>query len=799
MASKGLLPLIFAGLLGSVNAYKDDLGVLPETYCVTYVSTFLVPVSATGSEQIFPLPTTSSESISESLPSAADGSSSIALSAAVSVPTEGFSSEDVIVSTTTEPAIETTASEAVAQPTESGPTLLNIVLGVVPNSQDTKRDQRLQRRALGGFVGTDSGLCEDADQFNLLGGSLLSRNSPVYYNGEDYKLLGGQTGPVPPGAITTTFSIDGNGYVQFSNSLLPNGQAGFCQVSDTGEVYLTFTSSPPDCVTIRLAVIGFQECRDQNTPTSSNAIIPTTFPIAPTSIILPSESIPPFSTDAPQTQPFFTSTFRFSNTSATTMGVPVAPTQSSKISFITFDTSAEPTAPSPLPTSESFPTTSALSTELSIFPTLIPLPGTSSRESSTLFGETTLVGPGESSSSTTSTQPPSSFVTEDPVIQSDTTTQSLSTSFSTDIVTTATSQTTVSSSEISTSTIESTTETTTNNESTTETTSNVESVTESTSDVESTTETATNTERTAEATSNAESTTETTSGSDITTESPAETTFNAETTTKTTSNAETTTETTSNIESSTETTSDVVSSTETTSDILTTTTTEALTTSDIESTTTTAEETTTELPPGACGSVLSAPTPIFGTAYSDDDNRQVVSPFAISAFGSSGSNIWVSTNGFVTVNSNAGASSFNNRGLPTNQVAPLSVFAYWDDLAVSGDGQDRIEYEVSGDSGQRTMTINWCVKTLALSNQQSNQFTATFYENDPGIALFRYYKTTQGGTSATVGGQNTDANSFVQYEANQAGSVVDRSFHRPKNGEIAGHEEVGTFWLARGY
>ncbi|KAF5672321.1 peptidase s8 s53 subtilisin kexin sedolisin [Fusarium heterosporum] len=169
---------------------------------------------------------------------------------------------------------------------------------------------------------------------------------------------------------------------------------------------------------------------------------------------------------------------------------------------------------------------------------------------------------------------------------------------------------------------------------------------------------------------------------------------------------------------------------------------------------------------------------IFGTAFNDDDSRQVTLPFAISAFGSSGSDIYVSTNGFVTVNSNTGSSSFSNQPLPYDNVASVSIFPYWDDLAISGDGQDRIEYEVSGDSGQRIVTINWCVKTLSQQDQKSNQFTATFYENDEGIALFRYYKTTQGGSSATVGGQNYDANDFVQYEYNQDDSVADRSFVR---------------------
>jgi hypothetical protein len=232
MAPGNLLPLLFAGLLSTTGAYQD-LGVLPETYCITHTSTYLVPVSAAAS---------ASRGIQQSF-SSEDG-------------LVATSSEPKVQTTTSEPEFQTTISEPTAQPAEPGDSLLNIILRIVPNSQDVKRDQRLQARALGGLVGAQSGICEDADRFSLLGGSLLDGDLPIYYNGEDFKELSGQPGPVPAGAISTTFSVDSNGFVQFSNSLLPSGEAGFCQVSDSGQVYLTFTSSPPNCKTVRLAIIG---------------------------------------------------------------------------------------------------------------------------------------------------------------------------------------------------------------------------------------------------------------------------------------------------------------------------------------------------------------------------------------------------------------------------------------------------------------------------------------------------------------------------------------------------------------
>ncbi|RFN43812.1 hypothetical protein FIE12Z_11941, partial [Fusarium flagelliforme] len=633
MASSRLFPLLFAGLLGSVCA-NQDMRVQPETYCVTYLSTYLVPISTASSES-------ASGEISKS-----------------------FSSENVLVTTSIQPELQTTASEPIPEPTEPGPALLDIILRVDPISRDNKRDQRLERRALGGFVGSDSGICLEAAQFDLQDGSLVYGGFSIYYNGEDFKSLIGQPGRVPRRAITTTFSIDNSGFLRFSSSLLPNGEAGFCQVPDSGEVYVTFTSSPPGCTSVRLAIIDFQDCSDQNTSSSSTAInhasssitepmmpvetslidasvtrssFPSemTFPGDPSSVIVPSEFIPPFSTEVPQTQRLPTHSFRFTNTSATTMNFPVPATQSTRISFITFETSAETTAAFSFPISNSIPTTSDVTTDVEITTEI------------TSFAEET------------------------------------------------------------TSVIDSTTEATSTVEETTsiieETTSVIKSsTTEATSDILSTTGTTTE----------------------------ASTTSDVETTT--TAAGETTTTTVEE------------------------------TTTIAEETTTTAEETTTTaVPPGACSRILSAPTPIFETDYVDDAHRQVDLPFAISAFGGSGSTIYVSVNGFINVNDASGASTYNNEQLPFDNIGSIAILPYWDDLAIIGDGQDRIEYEVRGDDGERTITINWCVKTLILSGGQSNQFTATFYENDPGIALFNYYKTTQGGSSATIGGQNRDEGSSL--------------------------------------
>ncbi|CVL00261.1 uncharacterized protein FPRN_08566 [Fusarium proliferatum] len=84
-------------------------------------------------------------------------------------------------------------------------------------------------------------------------GQLFVGGLPTFYAGENYKALGVQDGgSFPQDAITKTFGTTGQNLI-FKNSGLPNGEAGFCQDS-SGQVYITFTASPPGCVPVTLGV-----------------------------------------------------------------------------------------------------------------------------------------------------------------------------------------------------------------------------------------------------------------------------------------------------------------------------------------------------------------------------------------------------------------------------------------------------------------------------------------------------------------------------------------------------------------
>lgn len=229
-----LFPFLLASLFGASTALQDDQ-IQPESWCITYLSTYLVPVSRGPTR-----PTTSSAE--ETILPVISGapltfSTDLAIPSRLSVPGD-------IVITTSVPSQTT----GVPIPGASG---RSVIFRVVPESQDTKRD--LQARAVGGFVGSQSGICAAATVFNLVQGRLLDGTLPIYYNGESFKELRGNPGASPRGAVTETFA-DEDGFLRFFNSALPNGQAGFCQDTESGQVYITFTASPPGCQTIRLAI-----------------------------------------------------------------------------------------------------------------------------------------------------------------------------------------------------------------------------------------------------------------------------------------------------------------------------------------------------------------------------------------------------------------------------------------------------------------------------------------------------------------------------------------------------------------
>ncbi|RBR15219.1 hypothetical protein FVER53590_29944 [Fusarium verticillioides] len=268
-------------------------------------------------------------------------------------------------------SITTDTNTANSDPTTApGPDDQLVVFRIVPDTDNSRR--RRIRSVVGGFVGSKSEVCQDASAFSLSDGRLLDGGRPNYYNGEDFKEVRGDQTTVPRGAVATTFAGDG-GFLRFRSPILPSGEAGFCQSPGTGLIYKTFTSSPAGCVSVRLSVVGVDECEDGQAstsaaptstdlqsmqPTANTAVISVPFSTA----ILGASTDPSDATSLvdlttlvpPSVAPTQTSTFRFSNTS--TVAFPTVPIETSEdfsftnIPSVTFTPSDEATTDITLPT-----------------------------------------------------------------------------------------------------------------------------------------------------------------------------------------------------------------------------------------------------------------------------------------------------------------------------------------------------------------------------------------------------------------------------------------------------------------
>ncbi|KAF5576613.1 hypothetical protein FPANT_10832 [Fusarium pseudoanthophilum] len=288
----------------SIVTLVGAVGVLSNTFCITYLSTYLVPISQGGAlpstrrqpERSTFAGNTSTETtlsldVPDSLTSIASqedetsaltlidsGSSSLDAEATV-VQTDSdtvslgstadassrelFTSSSTLTNSASTNVIDsasTPVTEAIS--TSSGiiiPTGRSVILQVNLNNDNGRRS--INRRALGGFVspvGTDT--CTFASTFNLAEDQLFSNDFPIYYtSGEDYKELLGVDKP-PSDSISTGFIIS-SGSLVFRNAGLPNGEAGFCQTSD-GRVYAVFTDGPPQCVPVRLSVHDSSQCQN---------------------------------------------------------------------------------------------------------------------------------------------------------------------------------------------------------------------------------------------------------------------------------------------------------------------------------------------------------------------------------------------------------------------------------------------------------------------------------------------------------------------------------------------------------
>ncbi|CAG1988232.1 unnamed protein product [Fusarium graminearum] len=276
------LPFFFT-LLGSASIISGvDNAPEPDTWCMTYLSTYLVPVynqasslvmtklaAESGKQTIAPslkstffgntstqrtetgfdtsLPTSfvlRETSVASELSSDSLGSSTLGIEPSLAA-TE---SDGSITPPLTDEVVPSSTTDTNAIPTSSGlvePAGRSVIFQVSVTGNEKRNIHK--RQVTGGFVGNDKPKsCTFATTFILSEGKLFEGGAPIYYSGESYKELSGQDVPAS-GSIIKTF--EDSGRLTFRNSGLPNGRAGFLGLLGA-------------CIPVDLIVYDVAQCQD---------------------------------------------------------------------------------------------------------------------------------------------------------------------------------------------------------------------------------------------------------------------------------------------------------------------------------------------------------------------------------------------------------------------------------------------------------------------------------------------------------------------------------------------------------
>jgi hypothetical protein len=131
-------------------------------------------------------------------------------------------------------------------------------------------------------------------------------------------------------------------------------------------------------------------------------------------------------------------------------------------------------------------------------------------------------------------------------------------------------------------------------------------------------------------------------------------------------------------------------------------------------------------------------------------------PFAVSIYGHSSKNLFVTDNGMICFDQDIRkpADHLQAKELPYNGAPPYTLFPFWTDLMLVKGKPHGIFYQITGQPGVRTLTVEWYV-THFRNKDLYYQFTASLEEAKPDFATFRYYKVQDKGENSTVGVQGS--------------------------------------------
>jgi uncharacterized repeat protein (TIGR01451 family) len=168
----------------------------------------------------------------------------------------------------------------------------------------------------------------------------------------------------------------------------------------------------------------------------------------------------------------------------------------------------------------------------------------------------------------------------------------------------------------------------------------------------------------------------------------------------------------------------------------------------------------------------------------DDGNGTLSMPFDVTFFGdtiSATNEVKVSTNGYATFGSDG--TDYSNDGIPntTNPNAYLAPF--WDEQEIDGgDPSQGMWYDVHGAPGDQILAIQWRIQDLG-TKRQPNEFQVQIHES--GDIWFLYGDMNENsdgwGNSATIGLENSDGSTGMQYSVNSVSISDDWGIHFTPN------------------
>jgi subtilisin family serine protease len=163
-------------------------------------------------------------------------------------------------------------------------------------------------------------------------------------------------------------------------------------------------------------------------------------------------------------------------------------------------------------------------------------------------------------------------------------------------------------------------------------------------------------------------------------------------------------------------------------------------------------------------------SPLVG-ADGDDAFSTLNIGFSIPFFGQSYSTAYISSNGFLTLGSNAGANAYLNAAIPTTAVPNGVIAPFWDDLYPGATGS--VHAGVGGAAGSRVLYVEWFnVPHFSLSGSGTATFEVALYEATGEIRM-QWLDTDFGdsrwnlGASASSGVERTDGIVGRQLSFNQ--------------------------------